>query len=67
MTRDELRSLGEATGRRGWQTSLARSLPVNPRTVRAWLAGKRKIHPAMAERIKDLLSLTHDGVGNMGK
>jgi hypothetical protein len=29
-------------------------LPVNPRTVRAWLSGKRKMRPVIAERIKSL-------------
>jgi plasmid maintenance system antidote protein VapI len=67
MTPAQLRSLGEAWKRRGWQTDLARSLPVNPRTVRRWLSGERKIHPAMAERISSLLSLTHGNMGNLGK
>jgi hypothetical protein len=67
MTRDELRVLGEAWKRRGWQTHLARSLPVNPRTVRRWLAGERKIHPAMEERIRSLLSQPLDKMGNLGK
>ena len=39
-----------------WQTKLARAVPVNPRTVRRWLAGERKIHPAIAERIRGLLA-----------
>jgi hypothetical protein len=34
-----------------WQTKLARALPVNPRTVRRWLSGERKIRPLVAERI----------------
>lgn len=59
MNDAELRALGEASGRRGWQTHLADSLPslvpgktINPRTVRRWLAGKAKIHPALEEPIR---------------
>ncbi len=39
MTPTELRKLGDKHGH-GWQTRLARALPVDPRTVRRWLAGK---------------------------
>jgi hypothetical protein len=39
-----------------WQTKLARALPVNPRTVRYWLSGKRKIRPVVTERIRSLLA-----------
>lgn len=54
MTPAELRKLGDKHGR-GWQTRLARALPVNVRTVRRWLAGKTRIHPALAVRIRGLL------------
>lgn len=52
MTPAELRSHGERLYGPRWQTSLARALPVNPRTVRAWLSGKRKMRPVIAERIR---------------
>lgn len=56
MTPTELREIMEACG---WsQPDLARLLPLrNPdstRTIRYWLTGKRKIHPAFAERIRSL-------------
>nr|WP_088256986.1 adhesin [Fimbriiglobus ruber] len=54
MTPEELRTAGETLFGQKWQTALARVLPVNPRTVRRWLSGDRKIHPAIAERIKSL-------------
>lgn len=52
MNPEELRNAGEALFGPKWQTALARALPVNPRTVRAWLSGKRKMRPVIAERIK---------------
>nr|WP_088258638.1 adhesin [Fimbriiglobus ruber] len=54
MTPEELRKAGETLFGQKWQTALARVLPVNPRTVRRWLSGDRKIHPAIAARIKSL-------------
>ena len=51
----ELYELGSKLGR-GWQTKLARLLPCNVRTVRYWLAGKRKISPMIAERIKETVN-----------
>lgn len=54
MTPGELRKNGLRLYGKVWQTKLARALPVNPRTVRRWLSGDRKIHPAMAERIRSL-------------
>jgi hypothetical protein len=54
MTPTELRTIGEHLYGPRWQTKLARALPVNPRTVRRWLAGERRIHPAIAERITNL-------------
>jgi hypothetical protein len=53
MTPAELRAIGERLYGSRWQTKLARALPGNPRTVRRWLAG-RKMHPAMAARIRQL-------------
>jgi hypothetical protein len=55
MTPAELREIGEKLFGSMWQTKLARAMPVNPRTVRRWLAGERKIHPAMAERVRLLV------------
>lgn len=54
MTPIELRSHGERLYGSRWQTKLARALPVSPRTVRAWLSGKRKLRPVIAERIRQL-------------
>jgi hypothetical protein len=52
MTPEELRSIGERLYGPRWQTSLARALPVNPRTIRSWLSGKRKMRPVIAERVR---------------
>jgi hypothetical protein len=54
MTPAELRSIGEKLYGPRWQTPLANTLPVNVRTVRAWLSGKRKMRPVVAERIRSL-------------
>jgi DNA-binding transcriptional regulator YdaS (Cro superfamily) len=35
----------------GWQTALARHLGVTPRTVRRWIRGDTKIHPAILPRV----------------
>lgn len=56
MTPEELRSIGESLYGPRWQSELARTLPVNSRTVRRWLAGKSRIHPALAERIRQMLA-----------
>jgi hypothetical protein len=56
MMPDELRSIGEQLYGPRWQTPLARALPVSTRTIRYWLAGKRKIRPLVAERIKGLVA-----------
>lgn len=56
MTPSELRIIGEKLYGPRWQTQLAKVLPVEARTVRRWLAGKRSIHPAFAARIRDLAS-----------
>jgi hypothetical protein len=58
MTPAELRTIGESLYGPRWQTKLARALPVNPRTVRRWLAGKTKIRQLVAERIKSLTQKT---------
>ena len=54
MTPSELRAIGEALFGPHWQSKLARELPANPRTVRRWLSGDRKIRPMVAERIRSL-------------
>jgi hypothetical protein len=54
MTPSDLRALGETLYGPRWQSQLARALPVNPRTVRYWLSGKRQIRPHVAERIRSL-------------
>ena len=55
MTPSELRTLGSKHGR-GWQTRLARELPVNPRTVRRWKTGETAMHPAFAARVRHVLA-----------
>lgn len=50
MTPPELRNLGDKHGR-GWQTRLARAIPVNVRTVRRYLSGKIEIKPLIELRI----------------
>ena len=54
MTADELRNIGERLYGPQWQAKLARALPVNPRTVRSWLSGRREIPQENAERIRAL-------------
>lgn len=54
MTPAELRKLGDQHGR-GWQSHLARELPVNDRTVRRWVAGATEIHPALEKPIRQIL------------
>jgi hypothetical protein len=54
MTPGELHNLASQLGE-GWQSKLARLLPCNVRTVRYWLAGKRKISELTAERIRDVV------------
>ena len=44
----ELRSIGEKLYGLLWQTKLARASPANPRTVRPWPSGDRKIRPLVA-------------------
>ncbi len=55
MTPAELREIGESLYGKRWQTKLAKTLPVTPRSVRYWLSGKHQIKPVIAERIKSLL------------
>ena len=54
MKSAELRLIGESLYGPRWQSKLARALPVNPRTVRRWLAGEVKIRPVVAARIRTL-------------
>ena len=54
MTASELRKIGEFLYGKRWQTTLARRIKVDARTVRRWLAGKRKIRPQVAEHIRSL-------------
>jgi len=54
MTPDELAEIGERLYGKRWQTALARRIKVDARTVRRWLAGKRKIRPQVAEHIRSL-------------
>jgi hypothetical protein len=54
MTPEILRDIGEALYGAKWQTSLARALDVDPRSVRYWLSGKHKINKRTAEAIKAL-------------
>jgi hypothetical protein len=54
MTPSELRSIGEQLYGSRWQTKLARTLPVSPRSVRHWLSGKHKIREVIAHRIRSL-------------
>jgi DNA-binding transcriptional regulator YiaG len=54
MTADELRSIGEKLYGTLWQAKLARALPVNTRTIRSWLSGRREIPEETAERIHGL-------------
>lgn len=49
MTPDELRKIGQSLYGKRWQTKLAARLKVNPRTVRRWLSGDRKITPMVAD------------------
>ena len=51
MTPAEQTRLTVETLGKGGQTKLARLLPVNPRTVRRWLAGKTEPHAVLLEKI----------------
>ncbi len=55
MTPAELRKLGDKHGR-GWQTRLARAVPVNDRTVRRYLSGNVTIKPVIAMRIRQVFA-----------
>ncbi|OWK42112.1 adhesin [Fimbriiglobus ruber] len=55
MTPTELRNLGDKHGR-GWQTRLARAVPVDVRTVRRYLSGKVAIRPVIAMRIRQVFA-----------
>jgi hypothetical protein len=54
MTPEELRKVGERLYGQRWQSKLAKALPVNVRTVRYWLSGKRNIREVIARRINQL-------------
>jgi DNA-binding transcriptional regulator YdaS (Cro superfamily) len=54
MTPDELRSIGESLYGERWQTKLAERIRVDPRTVRRWLSGHRKISPLVADYLRGL-------------
>ncbi len=54
MTPSELRTIGESIHGPYWQSPLARDLRVNDRTVRRWLAGKSRINPDVAAKIREL-------------
>jgi plasmid maintenance system antidote protein VapI len=55
VTPDELAAIGQALYGEQWQTSIARDLGVNARTVRKWLAGDRPITPPTAIAIRSLI------------
>jgi DNA invertase Pin-like site-specific DNA recombinase len=61
MTPAELREIGERLYGRRWQTKLARRLKVDPRTVRRWLSGDRKISPLVADYSLLVWKLDHFG------
>lgn len=60
MNADELRSIGEKLYGTLWQAKLARVLPVNTRTIRSWLSGRRDIPDETAERIRGLANSGRD-------
>lgn len=53
MTQAELRKLGEKVYGPGWQSKLARAIPVNSRTVRRWVSGKSKVPAAVALLLRE--------------
>jgi hypothetical protein len=61
----ELSELGEAwekaTGERGWQEHLAAELPTHITTVRRWRLGRRKMHPALEPRVREILGTPDSG------
>jgi hypothetical protein len=54
MKPGEFCTLGEQAYGAGWQTKLARAVPVNPRTVRRWVAGKCRIPSDVADDLRAL-------------
>jgi hypothetical protein len=54
MTPAELRKIGEALYGKRWQTKFAARIKVDPRTVRRWLSGDRKIRPQVEAHIRTL-------------
>ncbi len=51
MRIEEFRAVCIARFRENWQTKLARSLGVNPRTVRRWASGEVPIPPTVAAHL----------------
>ena len=56
MTPTELRRLGERLYGDNWQTALARTLQVNPRTVRRWAAGDTEIPGPVEVAVRALVA-----------
>lgn len=56
MTPAELRNLGDKHGR-GWQTRLARAVPVSVRTIRRYLSGAMQIRPVVEVRIRQVFAV----------
>jgi hypothetical protein len=54
MSPADLRAAGEALFGPQWQTPLAKTLDVNPRSVRHWLSGKHKINTRTETLIRSL-------------
>lgn len=57
MEVNDLKALGVVLWGRGWQSSLAREIGVNNRTVRAWIAGNQKISEESASKIKQCAAM----------
>jgi plasmid maintenance system antidote protein VapI len=54
VTPAELRDIGEKLYGKRWQTKLATKIKVDPRTIRRWLSGDRKISPLVADYLRSL-------------
>lgn len=48
MTPDELEKAGRKLFGEHWQTRMADTLEVNPRTVRRWASGESRIPPSVS-------------------
>lgn len=55
MTPDELRRIGQIVFGENWQTPLSKSVGVEARLVRYWVAGDREIPPHRAQLIRALI------------